>query len=88
MSHEQSPLTLLNHRFISFRCDASSEEKAEGTLALNTQQILSQNSEVDSQWKVQLEVKFHAVDEANPSPYSGKIKIEGHFHVREDFDTK
>lgn len=88
MSHEQSPLTLLNHRFISFSCHASNEDKAEGALALNTEQHIAQHSEDNSQWKVQLEVKFHAVDEASPSPYAGEIKIEGHFRVREDFDPE
>lgn len=88
MSHNQSPITLLNHRFISFHCDSSDKKKAEGSLELNTQQHIAQQTEDSSRWTIQLEVTFRAVDKKKPSPYSGGIKIEGEFRVQEDYQDK
>ncbi len=85
MPHDQSPLTLLSHRFLSFSCDASRDTKAEGPLSLNTQHTISQHTEEALRWLVELEVAFSPSEEDNPSPYTGKIIVQGHFLVNEEF---
>ncbi len=85
MAHDQSPLTLLNHRFTAFHCDAAEDLEAVGILALHTEQSIAQNDEDQFHWRVKLEVRFDADDKNKPSPYSGKVCIEGEFHVSENF---
>jgi preprotein translocase subunit SecB len=88
MAHEQSPLTLLSHRFISFSCEVSREKNPAGSLALNTEQTVSQHTEEAQRWMVELEVSFKADDPKTPSPYSGKITVQGHFLVQEEFKER
>lgn len=88
MAHEQSPLTLLSHHFISFSCDASSEQDPKGSLLLNTDQTVAQHTEDPLRWKVELEIQFGPSDETSPSPYSGKIAIQGHFQIYEKFTER
>jgi preprotein translocase subunit SecB len=35
---------------------------------------------------VELEVRFDPADKENPSPYAGKIVIQGHFNIYEGFN--
>lgn len=88
MLHQQSPLTLLNHRFISFHCDTSADDKAEGSLSLKTEQNISQSTENNFRWRVQLVIQFQAAEEGKPSPYHGEIIIEGLFEIQESYDAK
>lgn len=88
MPHEQSPLTLISHRFLSFSCQASGENKPKGSLSLDTEQTLAQNEEDNLKWKLELKITFKPANEDEPSPYSGNITIRGYFKIREEFTER
>lgn len=88
MSHQQSPLTLLSHEFISFRCEASRDKEADGALALQTQCDISRHAEDHSRWMIHLKVSFSAVEAEKPSPYTGEVAVEGLFQVQDSFKTR
>jgi len=88
MPHSTSPLAILNHRFLSFECQATTGGKTGGALELRTSHEISAASEDLSLWKVVLTVEFIPEDPESPSTYEGRISIEGEFKIHESFGDK
>jgi hypothetical protein len=88
MPHNTSPLAILNHRFLSFECRATTGDQTCGVLELKTSHEFSNSSEDPLLWKVLLTVEFVPEDPDAPSTYEGKISVEGDFRVHDTFVEK
>jgi len=88
MPHSTSPLAILNHRFLTFECRATTGDRTSGALELKTTQECSAVADDPSLWKVVLTVEFVPENPDNPATYEGRISIEGQFLIDESFGDK
>jgi preprotein translocase subunit SecB len=76
-----SPLTIEYHVFRSIQIDAADVENPQGPHNLRTRRRVERNQEEPRRWMVILDVEFESVNEAEPTPYTGKICVQGWFTV-------
>ena len=85
MQLKASPLTIEHHVFLSIQVDAAEVENPQGRQTLRTRRRTEQNHEDPRKWVVFLTVEFGSAKDGEPTPYSGKISVQGWFVVAEGY---
>ena len=80
-----SPLRILAHRFTRIEVLASETESDDAGMSLATKGRFIAHEEDPRKWLVTLELTFGENNDDAPSPYSGRISIEGEFQVTDGF---
>ncbi len=80
-----SPLSIERHVFPTLHVEASELENPQGPQTLRTRRRIERNHEDPRRWMVFLTVEFGSAHEDQPTPYSGKISVQGWFLIAEGY---
>jgi len=79
--HEGSPLRMLHHELVSVRIDSVPQQHEECLFNLETERRVSQSTDHDLQFEVELTVSFGPTREDRPTGYTGTVTFSGIFEV-------